>query len=711
MEEDFGLIAAPPESAANANDSVAFDPFASAQNNAPLLPAPIKRNLAPADYQIFDDSQDNASWLTEYYASKANTTRGKIAEYATARNETGFFGDEAIDDSIKRYFIAPNGRIAYKSPDATIRYEYSADSLGTWIKQFSSELAANAPTITAELAIESTVGKFAPAKKAILFLASHIGQEIEHKMSSGEPVVSFDTATDIGRNMAEGIVGLSLPTIPRTLKKGELGDTPLLPLDANTRQSIKDNQEFFERETGVNLPLDAASDRASRSLTNVGLFMRQQPESSDLFDESDAAIRSAMEGKLDDVIESMPSQGMDPFLIGEGLRDASKQARTRLTQARQDAVALHYKRAHENSANAEDVAQLVFDLENQASRLADEFSSPMRSIVRQLTVKGDDGVSYVTDSRKIHSLREMLDDKIDRGDGNIADLVQARQAVDRVLKNIDGFADADATFVQMTDMMMKELGDFIVALSKKPDNTNYINVVNQFFSSNVTPKVVMDAKKAFARNPEFAGLFDELIALKFGIALDKTLKNDTAATGGMNVWRNLANELAPRTSTGKALRAALADEPERLARFDDFVRLSRLAGNTSGTSSQTQIFAQMAESLKKGGEFMISQMTGIGAVLHLAKRYGVKITDETYRRMLRRISAQFLSKNGIESWDKLTENAIRAIEDELVVPFSTPAIQAISSGIDASGNRSGEQPRMPIDTFEALQGQSLGLTQ
>ena len=714
MDTSYGLLPempAGPAGSANTSDPDALKMFEGKDQSAPLLPAPVERRLAPADYKIFDDSSDDASWVTEYFASKANTTKGKIAEYALARNETGFFGDESLDDSIKRYFVAPDGRIAYKSPDAKIRYEFSADSFGTWLKQFSADIAAHAPTVIGESVIEATAGKFAPIKKSLLFVASHVGQVIDHRMSSGEPIVSLDTAKDIGRNMTEGLIGLGLPEGFRKLKSGELADTALLPLSDQSKDTIKDNQTFFNEQTGVDLPLDAAADRSNRSMTNLGLFLRQQPATAPMFDESDEAIKGVMEGKLDDLVESMPNQGMDPFLIGEGLRDASNMARARQIQARQEAVAAHYQRAHQNPADATDVAQLVFDLENQASRLADEFSGPMKSIIRQLTIKGDDGISYVTDSKKIHSLREMLDDKIDRGDGNIADLVQARQAVDKVLKNIDGFVDADSTFIQMTDIMMRELGDFINALSKKPDNTNYINIVNQFFSGNVTPKMVMDAKQAFQRNPEFAGLWDELVALKFGLALDKAFKNDTAATGGMNVWRNLANELAERTTTGKALRAAIGDEPERLAKFSDFVRLARLAGNTSGTTSQTQIFSQLAQILKQQGEFGIMQLTGIGSVMSLAKRYGVKVTDEAYRRMLRRIASQFLSRNGIQSWDRLTENATRAIEGTIRFPVSAPSVQAISSGIDVSGNMSGEERRMPIDEFQALQGQSYGLTQ
>lgn len=711
MDTSFGLLPEPPTEKVSSNDRDAFKLFDSGNESAELLDAPSEGRLAPHDYKIFDDASDNASWLTEYAASKATTTKGKIAQYAAARNETGFFGDETLDDSIKRYFVAPDGRIAYKSPDQKIRYEYSADSFATWLKQFSAELATELPTIGAEAVIEATAGKFAPVKKFALFVASHFGQVAEHRMSSDEPLLSLDTASQVGRQMSEGILGLGVPEGVRKLRSGELGDTSLLPLTDDAKGLIEDNQKFFYEQTGVDLPLDAASDRTTRSMTNVGLFLRQQPESADLFDESDALLKEAMEGKLDEVLDVMPNQGMDPFLIGEGLKEAGNRARSRLMENRQKAVAAHYRRAHENLADPVDVAQLVFDLENQAARLADEFSGPMKSIIRQLTIKGDGGIDYVTDSKKIHSLREMLDDKIERGDGNIADLVQARQAVDRVLKNVDGFVDADSTFMEMTNMMMKELGDFINALSKKPDNTNYINIVNQFFSGNVTPKMVMDAKQAFMRNPEFSGLWDELVALKFGLALDKAFKNDTAATGGMNIWRNLANELSERTTTGKALRAAIGDEPERLAKFNNFVRLSRLAGNASGVTSQTQILTGMKDLLKSQGEFGVTDLSGIGSIINLSRRYGVKVTDEAYRRLLRRISHQFLSRNGIQSWDRLTENATRAIEGTFTFPMSTPSVQAISSGIDASGNRSGEERTMAVDEFEALQGQSYGLTQ
>ena len=582
------------------------------QSPPPVEDAPL------TTYSVIETADDDATWFTEMLASLDKTTKGKIAVYNQARSESGFFGDIPEEESREFYFTAPDGRIAFKSPDQTIRYEQSK-GVFPWLKEFSASLAPETLTTVAETVVTGMRGT--PKIAAVTFVVSHLLNEWGKRnlLDANTPedvpsVLSLDGAISTGKNMVSGLAGIGVPAGIGKVREGLISGTGLDPIPGRLGENIEANQEFFYGKTGVDLPLDAAADRKSRTMTNVGAFLRQQPQSSDLFDVVDDEIKGVMSKQLDEARLNFPAKGLDPLVIGDRLQTASKGLNTRLLSARQEAVEKIYNQAHRLPANSADVADLIAKLERQVADLDADYARPIIGKIKQLKIKNTEGeADVVTNSKLLHSMRQSLDDLINEGKGNISALVIARKSFDNVLKKIPGFQAADAKFQDMTNWIMNELGAFVQMLVKKPDSTNYVKVVNEIFSSNVTPAMVRAARKTFNANDEFSGLWDELISLKFSKAVEQALKNETAETGGMNVWKKLANNLDSQSPTGKVMRAALDDDPVRLAKFEDFVRLTRLAGAASGQSSQTQIFSSFKEVLAQKGEFSVYSLTGIGS--------------------------------------------------------------------------------------------------
>jgi hypothetical protein len=426
-------------------------------------------------------------------------------------------------------------------------------------------------------------------------------------------------------------------------------------------------------------------------------------------------IGAALDQKAGDTLDSIGGSGRDSYLLGTDLVQGAKAHKSRLQKDRATAVQKNYDEAYQETLNKDDVSSIVFELEAIVKNIASPHAKPLKTVLNDLqvtrTVKGENGVERVEmdviDSvEKLHSIRQYLDDEIEKGGRGIHHWVNARQKIDAVLKQVKGMADADKTYADYTDMIMKEMGVYFERIAKLPDNTNLERLAENFLTSSVTSKSVIEqTRKIMQSNPEYRGLWEDLVALKFGMALDKAFKNDTAESAGMNVWKNLSNTLSANSPLGKNLRIALNDDADKLANFENFVRLARLAGNNSGRPSQTQIFTAIEKSLRDKAGVGVHMLTGVGQILDLFKRTGATINQEAYRQLLKGLAGAFMSSRGIDRYNEMTTSFARAIEGSLVFPTGSGLTNVVEAGVSAADDEANTTDRMTI------QPESYGLQQ
>jgi len=271
----------------------------------------------------------------------------------------------------------------------------------------------------------------------------------------------------------------------------------------------------------------------------------------------------------------------------------------------------------------------------------------------------------------LHSIRIYLDQEITNGGFGIAKWLDARKEIDTILKKIPAMQRADSTYQQYTDMLFNELGVYFTRLSKLPENTRVENLATQFLNSTVSTKsIIEETRRIMKSNPEYAGLWEDLIGLKFGLALDRAFKNPTAETAGMNVWKNLSNELAENAPLGKNLRIALNDQPEKLESFVNFVRAARLAGNASNTPSPTQIFQAIEKGIRTT-VWGLHQLSAIGGAITLANKANARIGENAYREILKKLTSAFMTVKGIDEYNLYTDSFTRALEGSFNAPKFT----------------------------------------
>lgn len=657
-------------------------------------------NTAQESFGYGEPPGGYANIWTSAIAEMANDVDTKIRVYARSR-----FPNEDIDDSVKRYQISKAGgnKIIFQGDDGKL-YEEQGDTLGEVIKRFGAGMIGEAGIIAAETFAAS---KAIPLRRAVPLFAGVAGLTSVAKYAlTGEEIDERDLIRQgLNVGLGAGFQGLSNAVNARsTMLEG------LESLAPEDRARITATQQDFENSTGVQLPIDQASGSEYSGLNVLGGFLRSRISSSDRLSKN-----------LQDQVDQVNTQAdryagglnmgreVDPSVVSNRAVETAKGYESKLKQNRTAQVEQAYNDSYVDGIDTDAVALSIQNLrdelpnlsgkqkklyENYINDLLDDAEVPIETPKlgtdgQPLLDAGGDPIVTVTkqlekvpttNMQRIHNARKQLDiDFNENGNIPVDIYLKLRGEFNAILKTNPKFADADARFEGLSDMIEAEMNGIFGRLAAK-QRGDLVQLVSDFFTpTKSSPFMVDRARRQISR--EDPQLWADMVRVYFANALNAARKQESKGSGANVLWQ-LHKRLWKDKTQRKIMQAALT--PQQYTQFEKLMENARLVGLAPDIGSPTEPRQALERELRDGASGKVAKAIQLVRVFDWLQSTQSLFSQAFYKNAIKDLTDTFMQTGGIERLNKQIERSSmdQAITGSAIATGGNLVEQTGSTAID-----------------------------
>ena len=616
-----------------------------------------------------------ANIWTSAIAEMANDVDTKIRVYARSR-----FPNEDIDDAIKRYQISKAGsnKIIFQGDDGQL-YEEQGDTLGEVIKRFGAGMIGEAGIIAAETFAAS---KAIPLRRALPLFAGAAGLTSVAKYAlTGEEIDDRDLIRQ-GLNVGLGTTFQGLSNALNARSTMLEGLESLAPED---RARITATQQGFEDSTGVQLPIDQASGSEYSGLNVLGGFLRSRINSSDRLSKNLQEQVEQVNAQTDRYVGGLNmGREADPSVVSNQAIDTAKGFESKLKKSRTAQVEEAYNASYADGIDTDAVAIAVQNLKDELPNLSGKQKKLYESYINDLldevevpieTPKlgpdknplldaGGDPIVTITrqtekvpttNMQRIHNARKQLDlDYNEKGNIPVDIYLKLRGEFNAILKTNRQFADADARFEGLSDVIEKEMNGIFGRLASK-QRGDLVQLVSDFFTPNKSSAFMVDrARRQISK--EDPQLWADMVRVYVANAVNAARKQEAKGSGANVLWQ-LQKRLWQDKSQRQIMKAALT--PQQYTQFEKLMENARLVGLAPNMGSPTEPRQALASELRDRASGMVAQAIQLVRVFDWLQSTQAVFSEAHYRAFLKDLTDTFMRTGGIEQLNKQIERSSR----------------------------------------------------